>query len=52
MTLTKYRREHFRGYPNLICDYRLPKGGHFAVWEQPAQFAGELRGVKVAAAIE
>lgn len=30
-------------YPNLIHYNRLPKGGHFAAWEQPAYFTQELR---------
>ncbi len=30
-------------YPNLIHYNRLPKGGHFAAWEQPQFFAEELR---------
>ncbi len=30
-------------YPNLIHYNRLPKGGHFAAWEQPQVFAEELR---------
>jgi len=32
-----------RAYPNLIHYNRLPKGGHFAAWEQPQAFASELR---------
>jgi len=32
-----------RAYPNLIHYNRLPKGGHFAAWEQPQAFAEELR---------
>jgi pimeloyl-ACP methyl ester carboxylesterase len=32
-----------RAYPKLIHYNRLPKGGHFAAWEQPQLFAGELR---------
>ena len=32
-----------RAYPNLVHYNRLPKGGHFAAWEQPAAFVGELR---------
>jgi pimeloyl-ACP methyl ester carboxylesterase len=32
-----------KAYPNLIHYNRLPKGGHFAAWEQPAAFADELR---------
>ena len=30
-------------YPKLIHYNRLPKGGHFAAWEQPATFSNELR---------
>jgi pimeloyl-ACP methyl ester carboxylesterase len=30
-------------YPNLIHYNRLPKGGHFAAWEQPELFVEELR---------
>lgn len=30
-------------YPKLIHYNRLPKGGHFAAWEQPAAFTDELR---------
>jgi len=32
-----------RAYPNLIHYNRLPKGGHFAAWEQPKAFVNELR---------
>ena len=32
-----------RAYPNLIHYNRLPKGGHFAAWEQPELFVSELR---------
>jgi pimeloyl-ACP methyl ester carboxylesterase len=32
-----------RAYPNLIHFNRLPKGGHFAAWEQPQAFTEELR---------
>jgi pimeloyl-ACP methyl ester carboxylesterase len=32
-----------RAYPNLIHYNRLPKGGHFAAWEQPKLFVDELR---------
>ncbi|WER50340.1 epoxide hydrolase [Cupriavidus sp. WKF15] len=32
-----------RAYPKLIHYNRLPKGGHFAAWEQPMVFADELR---------
>jgi pimeloyl-ACP methyl ester carboxylesterase len=30
-------------YPNLIHWNELPRGGHFAAWEQPVLFAQELR---------
>ena len=32
-----------RAYPNLIYYNELEKGGHFAAWEQPGLFAGEMR---------
>ncbi|MBW8869280.1 MAG: alpha/beta fold hydrolase, partial [Acidobacteriales bacterium] len=32
-----------KAYPNLIHYNRLPKGGHFAAWEQPQFFTEELR---------
>jgi pimeloyl-ACP methyl ester carboxylesterase len=32
-----------KAYPNLIYYNRLPKGGHFAAWEQPRLFSEELR---------
>ncbi len=32
-----------QAYPNLIYYNRLPKGGHFAAWEQPVFFTDELR---------
>lgn len=32
-----------KAYPNLIHYNRLPKGGHFAAWEQPQAFTDELR---------
>ncbi|MBS3649077.1 epoxide hydrolase [Pseudaminobacter sp. 19-2017] len=32
-----------RAYPNLIHYNRLPKGGHFAAWEQPQLFVEEVR---------
>jgi pimeloyl-ACP methyl ester carboxylesterase len=32
-----------RAYPKLIHYNRLPKGGHFAAWEQPHSLASELR---------
>jgi pimeloyl-ACP methyl ester carboxylesterase len=32
-----------RAYPKLIHYNKLPKGGHFAAWEQPEFFTGEMR---------
>jgi pimeloyl-ACP methyl ester carboxylesterase len=32
-----------RAYPKLIHYNRLPKGGHFAAWEQPAFLTSEIR---------
>jgi pimeloyl-ACP methyl ester carboxylesterase len=32
-----------RAYKNLIYFGEVPKGGHFAAWEQPELFASELR---------
>src|ERR1700757_4519073 len=32
-----------KAYPNLIHYNRLPKGGHFAAWEQPKLFSEEIR---------
>lgn len=32
-----------KAYPKLIHYNRLPKGGHFAAWEQPQFFTEELR---------
>ncbi|WP_369063049.1 epoxide hydrolase family protein [Burkholderia gladioli] len=32
-----------QAYPKLIHYQRMPKGGHFAAWEQPLALAGELR---------
>jgi pimeloyl-ACP methyl ester carboxylesterase len=32
-----------RAYPNLIYYNKVPKGGHFAAWEQPKYFAEEVR---------
>jgi pimeloyl-ACP methyl ester carboxylesterase len=32
-----------QAYPNLIHYNRLPKGGHFAAWEQPAFLVDEIR---------
>ena len=36
-------------YPNLVHFNKLPKGGHFAAWEQPKLLVEELRvGIPVA----
>lgn len=32
-----------KAYPNLIHYNTLPKGGHFAAWEQPEFFVSEMR---------
>jgi pimeloyl-ACP methyl ester carboxylesterase len=32
-----------KAYPKLMHYNRLPKGGHFAAWEQPDLFAAEMR---------
>ena len=32
-----------QAYPKLIYYNRLPKGGHFAAWEQPQAFSEEMR---------
>ena len=32
-----------KAYPNMIHYNKLPKGGHFAAWEQPELFAIEMR---------
>jgi len=32
-----------KAYPNLIHFNTLPKGGHFAAWEQPAYMTAEIR---------
>jgi len=32
-----------KAYPKLIYYNKLPKGGHFAAWEQPELFVGEMR---------
>jgi pimeloyl-ACP methyl ester carboxylesterase len=32
-----------RAYPKLIHYNKLDRGGHFAAWEQPQLFAGEIR---------
>jgi pimeloyl-ACP methyl ester carboxylesterase len=32
-----------RAYPKLIHYNKLPKGGHFAAWEQPVLFVAEMR---------
>lgn len=37
------RRWSEKAYPNLIHYNRLPKGGHFAAWEQPEFITQELR---------
>jgi len=37
------RRWAERAYPNLVYYNELQKGGHFAAWEQPKLFAGEMR---------
>jgi pimeloyl-ACP methyl ester carboxylesterase len=32
-----------RAYKNLIYFHEVPRGGHFAAWEQPELFSSELR---------
>jgi len=32
-----------KAYPKLIHYNKLPKGGHFAAWEQPESFVSEMR---------
>jgi pimeloyl-ACP methyl ester carboxylesterase len=32
-----------KAFPKLVHFNRLPKGGHFAAWEQPVAFTAELR---------
>jgi pimeloyl-ACP methyl ester carboxylesterase len=32
-----------KAYPKLVHYNQLPKGGHFAAWEQPEIFTEELR---------
>ncbi|HEV8694785.1 MAG TPA: hypothetical protein VGQ93_11485 [Lysobacter sp.] len=32
-----------KAYPKLVHYNRLPKGGHFAAWEQPQLFSEEVR---------
>jgi pimeloyl-ACP methyl ester carboxylesterase len=32
-----------QAYPNLVHYNQLPKGGHFAAWEQPGHFVDEVR---------
>jgi pimeloyl-ACP methyl ester carboxylesterase len=32
-----------KAYPNLVHYNKLPKGGHFAAWEQPKLFTDEVR---------
>jgi len=33
-----------QAYPNLIYFNEVDRGGHFAAWEEPGLFAGEMRG--------
>jgi pimeloyl-ACP methyl ester carboxylesterase len=41
-----------RAYPKLIYFNKLPKGGHFAAWEQPELFVREMRmGLRITADI-
>ena len=32
-----------KAYPRLIHYAKMPKGGHFAAWEQPELFVQEMR---------
>jgi pimeloyl-ACP methyl ester carboxylesterase len=32
-----------QAFPNLVHYNRLPKGGHFAAWEQPELYVEEIR---------
>jgi pimeloyl-ACP methyl ester carboxylesterase len=32
-----------KAFPKLIHYNRLPKGGHFAAWEQPDEYVTEIR---------
>ena len=32
-----------RAFPSLTYFHEADRGGHFAAWEQPQLFAGELR---------
>ena len=32
-----------QAFPKLVHYNRVPKGGHFAAWEQPALFCSEVR---------
>ena len=32
-----------KAFPKLIYFSKLPKGGHFATWEQPAFFVSDVR---------
>jgi pimeloyl-ACP methyl ester carboxylesterase len=32
-----------QAYPSLIYYNRLPEGGHFAAWQEPGSFTGEVR---------
>jgi pimeloyl-ACP methyl ester carboxylesterase len=40
---TVSRRWAERAYPKLFHYNQLPKGTHFAAWEQPELFVGEMR---------
>jgi pimeloyl-ACP methyl ester carboxylesterase len=35
--------QHHSKYPKLIHFNKLPKGGHFAAWEEPKLFSEEVR---------
>ena len=37
------RRWAERRYKNIVYWNALPRGGHFAAWEQPDLFVGEVR---------
>jgi pimeloyl-ACP methyl ester carboxylesterase len=41
-----------KGFPKLIYFNKLPKGGHFAAWEQPAFLVSDSCGVQVTARLE
>jgi pimeloyl-ACP methyl ester carboxylesterase len=32
-----------KAYPKLVHYKKMPKGGHFAAWEQPESFVEEMR---------